>query len=423
MFPFLSFLFPSFSTLFVESFTCSISNNQIQRFFIHPSLHQSTKMRVPSPTLLTLLALTSSITTAKPIAQFEGLRSDFLARRPSLEPTPTPSPEPPPSRLSDLDLFLRGIARHPNPPVFTEPRSIPPFTLGGATTRPKPTPTPSSTSTPEPTSVPSPYGFGLRYPFNTFDTESVAARGSPSTSRSEPTLTPEREKTVITESESTTTPKPPTSTPKPAPTLTPDFSRCNFVQIIHSSIEGPFTLTALSDRLPLRSWPVFINPPSAKRAQSPYVSRSRVSQPSFSLIRNSLNYTDGLNGTSFEGRFAPSLDYGSRTLEKFLFGGNVSASGNDEPIGFFWIQSCDALGRPFRELKAGRGMFCLFFPSFSPLFVSLVYVPRDISPRHWMAAVFFFIYIYFVFQIHHPCGKNPYRKKKTLRKSTYLILH
>ena len=161
----------------------------------------------------------------------------------------------------------------------------------------------------------------------------------------------------------------PTSTPKPTPSITPDFSRCNFIQIIRSSIEGPFTLTALSDTLPLQSWPVFLRAPSAKKAQSPYISQTKIRPPLFALNEGSLNNTVGLDGASFPGRFETSYSYAANALERFLFGGKVGGYEIDESSGFYWIQTCDALGNPYQELKAGRGTLPSFFLSLGKLYL------------------------------------------------------
>ena len=60
---------------------------------------------------------------------------------------------------------------------------------------------------------------------------------------------------------------------------------------------------------------------------------------------------------SLSGQFAPSN--GTEGLEQFIFGGA------EETAEFYSIYSCDALGNPYRELKAsGRGTlpFLLYVP-------------------------------------------------------------
>lgn len=146
----------------------------------------------------------------------------------------------------------------------------------------------------------------------------------------------------------------------------PDFSRCNFIQIVRTSIEGAFTLTALSDTLPLQSWPVQLRSPSAKTAQSPFISRTKIAPPLFKLTEGSLNATSS-DGASYPGRFVPIF---SSNLQRFLFGGR------GEPSDFYWIQKCDATGMPYAELKAGRGTFV-----FCPHGIRVHWVPSWFTPN------------------------------------------
>lgn len=55
----------------------------------------------------------------------------------------------------------------------------------------------------------------------------------------------------------------------------------------------------------------------------------------------------------------------------------MSASGREEPLSFYTIQNCDAFGRPYLELKAGRGTFSFF-------------VPSEVSSLHWLSFNFTF---------------------------------
>lgn len=131
------------------------------------------------------------------------------------------------------------------------------------------------------------------------------------------------------------------------PTPSPDFSRCNFIQIIRRSWTGPFTLTALSDTLPLQEWPVIIQPPSVDAAKSLYISDTFTVPPFYALTEGTLNVT-GFGEGSYPGRFVPSS---TKPLQRLVFGGR------GEPSDFYWIQNCDANGEPYPELKAGRGRF------------------------------------------------------------------
>lgn len=70
-----------------------------------------------------------------------------------------------------------------------------------------------------------------------------------------------------------------------------------------------------------------------------------------------------MDGDGFGGRFESSYSYGSGGLERFLFGGKVGNYGEEQPVGYYWIQTCDALGRPYQELGAGRGMLPSFLLS------------------------------------------------------------
>lgn len=77
-----------------------------------------------------------------------------------------------------------------------------------------------------------------------------------------------------------------------------------------------------------------------------------------------MNYSSTSRG-AFPARFISNFgpDPGSGGLESFFFGGQALA---EEPVEFYSIQSCDVLGRPYTELKAGRGMFVFFFLLFFP---------------------------------------------------------
>lgn len=130
------------------------------------------------------------------------------------------------------------------------------------------------------------------------------------------------------------------------PIPAPDFSHCFFIQIIRPSIEGAFTLTAISDTLPLQSWAVQLRSSSAGTRLSPYITRTRRTLPQFELTGGSLNTTRS-DGTSVPGRFVPT--YSSKVLQRLLF------SDGGEPSNFYWIDNCDASGRQYQELKAGRG--------------------------------------------------------------------
>lgn len=139
------------------------------------------------------------------------------------------------------------------------------------------------------------------------------------------------------------TPTPQSSDDVINPIPTPDFSKCNFLQVIDTSIEGPFTLTLLSDTLPLQEWPVYLDA-SAGDILSPYITkRSRLFPPKFTLTNGLLNITE----ESRSGRFVPSTV--SKPLQELVFGGQ------GDPSDFYAIQNCDATATQYTELKAGRG--------------------------------------------------------------------
>lgn len=172
---------------------------------------------------------------------------------------------------------------------------------------------------------------------------------------------------LVEESTQVTGPSPtpdsdPTPISQPQPTSTLDFSRCVFPAVIRTSINGPFKLNALSDTLPFSLYWVLLRDGSADGALEPYITVGRPAPPQFTLNEGSLNTTLGFDGASSPGRFSPSDD--TKVLERLLFGGSDSASGSEEPAEFYSIQSCDASGRPYQELKAGRRgtffFFCLY---------------------------------------------------------------
>ncbi len=130
----------------------------------------------------------------------------------------------------------------------------------------------------------------------------------------------------------------------------PDFSRCFFPQIVFTDFNGSFTLTALSETLPLRTWVVGLNPPSARIIRFPIVNPRFTAPSRFTLKGGSLEIADSAGNLS-PARF---LESENPALQYFFFGARGERSQ------FYWIRNCDRRGEQIAELKGERGMVFTF---------------------------------------------------------------
>ena len=127
----------------------------------------------------------------------------------------------------------------------------------------------------------------------------------------------------------------------------PSFELCNFPAVL-LDINYPFILTALSDDLPVRSWPILLRFPSDTIPQSLYISRSGISQPLFILNGN-------LSTGGTDGRLTPAkIQSTSKSSKSLFFGGKAKGEYPD----WWTTRSCDAQGRPFTELKTTQRKCC-----------------------------------------------------------------
>jgi hypothetical protein len=131
----------------------------------------------------------------------------------------------------------------------------------------------------------------------------------------------------------------------------PDFSRCVFPQIVFISFNGSFTLTALSETLPLQTWVVELNPPSARIIRFPRVNPRSTTPGRFTLKGGSLEIADS------DGKLSPArfLESENPAFQYLFFGATKERSQ------FYWIRNCDPRGEQIAELKGERGMVFTFW--------------------------------------------------------------
>ena len=155
-------------------------------------------------------------------------------------------------------------------------------------------------------------------------------------------------------------------TPSIAATPTPKGSEkrsCPFTILpVDDTIDGTFTLTAISDTLPLQSWWVAIGRPSAQTPKSPFLTRTKIAPSLFTLTGGSLN-TTGSNGVSYPARFVPTV--GLEPFQQLVFGGS------GDPTYAYSTISCDATETGYTQLilpERGAYLFELACDSCSRLF-------------------------------------------------------
>lgn len=152
-----------------------------------------------------------------------------------------------------------------------------------------------------------------------------------------------------------------TSIAPAASTLTAAAASCIVPQVIYSSLDKPFTLSALTaNSIP---WPVQLDPPSNTVDTSPFISRTRIAQPFFRLTGGNLT-TIGRGYTSpdeqtpnkaFPAYFGPKILIFPPVPDPLLFGASQVAYS-----GFGAGYACDKDGKGYLELRAGTCFYEIF---------------------------------------------------------------
>lgn len=119
---------------------------------------------------------------------------------------------------------------------------------------------------------------------------------------------------------------------------------------LFTTLQGPFTLDALSDTLPPQTWIVGLNNPSPLDAEPPYLTHqvTQLARPVFALNAGELDFLTKVGG-SWPARLEPDFSY--PPLKQWLFGtSGKSASWNAS-------FKCDATGTPFLRLQTAQRRF------------------------------------------------------------------
>lgn len=120
---------------------------------------------------------------------------------------------------------------------------------------------------------------------------------------------------------------------------------CVVPAIAFTTIDKPFSLSALVLNPGSIPFAVLLPQPSAQTATQPYISRSKIAPPLFRLTNGNLT-TGGANYLKFPGYFGPTIAIFPPVLQPLLFGGGET----DHP-NFFAGYACDAEGKQYLELR------------------------------------------------------------------------
>lgn len=148
-----------------------------------------------------------------------------------------------------------------------------------------------------------------------------------------------------------------TSIPPPAASAsTSNPANCIVPLVIFSTIDKPFTLSALTlDDKSSIPWAVLLKSPSNTVETRPFISRTKIAQPLFRLTGGNLTTIgasadeESQKGSVFPAYFGPKIQIFPPVPDPLLFG-----VFQDPYSGFGAGYSCDKDGKAYLELRAGR---------------------------------------------------------------------
>jgi hypothetical protein len=143
--------------------------------------------------------------------------------------------------------------------------------------------------------------------------------------------------------------------PGPASDAEPARPRpCIVPEVFFTSLEKPFTLDALvpgrSNSTHQASWPVQLSPhtPTKKVISVPVISHTRIAQPKFRLVNQTLLSVNG----GFPARRGSTIEPFPLPPQPFEFGGREGVESGEM---FGAVYSCDSTGRQILKLVPGEG--------------------------------------------------------------------